>query len=501
MTTRRLVDVMVIGGRVGPLVSACLLARRGYKVVHVEHEGLASSYRDNGLFLPLEPDLLPGPRSSPVIQHVLDGLALSTDARRLLRPIQPGLQVITPGHRFELSSESQRRGRELVREFGEEEAHELQKTISALLEADEAVDPLLASMPPLPPSNFRERRAIRKAASGLPIDSDPPSFARSNTLRAASAGLARISSFLAKPEPTGLHAVRCGARMIREQPHRLLDGQQTHSNGYASLLRRRLQELGGVSLADGQAVAEEILLEGRRVAGLKVLGDATDYRCRYLVSGIDTASLDRILPLEGRRRRHDSFLDRVRPREILFSLNLVLRRKGFPAGLGEAALNIADPGASLVEENLILLEKFDALDEEGPAHDVQVLQASCFAPVTRIDLGDGYFEDLRDRMLKVLRSDLLPFLDRHLLLTSSPVLTRKGRARGARLMPHPLLESDLEPSVGGGFLTPRTPYKNLVLAGREVLPGLGPEGEFLTGHRAAETVAYAMRKHDPLKHQ
>jgi hypothetical protein len=45
----------------------------------------------------------------------------------------------------------------------------------------------------------------------------------------------------------------------------------------------------------------------------------------------------------------------------------------------------------------------------------------------------------------------------------------------------------------------RTPVKNLLLAGREVLPGLGLEGELLAGMRAARLVQETLKKKDPLK--
>ncbi len=502
MSTRRLVDVIVLGGRVGPLSAACLLARRGYKVLHVEHEGLSGHYTDDGLRLPLEPDISPAPHSSPAILHVLGELALSTDAKRLLRPIEPALQIISPGHRFELPEEAGRRRRELSREFGEEDAARLERDLCLLLEADEALDSAVAALPPLPPLGYFERRALRKAVADLPLNAPTPLPSNIQPLGAALAGLARFSSNLFDPAPTTFHSVRSRARLLRGGVHRVeRKNGGVKGSGYAALLRRRLEELGGVTLAEGNAVAEEVVVEGGRITGLKVLGDLTDYRCRYLVSGVDTSVLHRLLPLEGRRRRFDGELDRVRPRETLFSLNIVLPRRAVPVGLGELAVHVTGSETEPTEESLILLEKFDAVGEDGPNEDLVVIQASSFMPSSRRELGESYLEELRDRMLGVLRADLFPFLDRHLVLTSSPLLTRKGPARGARLMPHPLFESDIEAALGVGLLPPRTPYKNLVLACREVLPGLGTEGEFLTGHRAAEVVAHVAKRHDPLKDQ
>jgi len=45
----------------------------------------------------------------------------------------------------------------------------------------------------------------------------------------------------------------------------------------------------------------------------------------------------------------------------------------------------------------------------------------------------------------------------------------------------------------------RTPVKNLVLAGREVVPGLGIEGEFHAAWQAAGEVERLLGKKDALK--
>ncbi len=45
----------------------------------------------------------------------------------------------------------------------------------------------------------------------------------------------------------------------------------------------------------------------------------------------------------------------------------------------------------------------------------------------------------------------------------------------------------------------KTAVKNLFLASREVLPGLGLEGEVLAGMRAAKLVQESLKKTDPLK--
>ena len=48
-------------------------------------------------------------------------------------------------------------------------------------------------------------------------------------------------------------------------------------------------------------------------------------------------------------------------------------------------------------------------------------------------------------------------------------------------------------------LTTRSPWKHVVLAGRQVLPGLGFEGEVLAAQRAVKLVESSLKKNDPLK--
>src|ERR1700687_530660 len=93
---------------------------------------------------------------------------------------------------------------------------------------------------------------------------------------------------------------------------------------------------------------------------------------------------------------------------------------------------------------------------------------------------------------------LMPFAKDHILLSSAPYLDAGG-VRGARLLPHPLYEVDSEDFLGITGLTQQTPVKNLFLASRENLPGLGLEGEFLAGIRAAKLIQETMNKKDPLK--
>ncbi|MDF1562077.1 MAG: hypothetical protein P1V51_03490 [Deltaproteobacteria bacterium] len=487
MKTRRVFDVAVLGGSTGALVAACLLRKKGYKVVHVEHDGLAGLYHHAGRALPVAPEFLPLPRRSPVMAEVLDTLSLVADSGRLLRAL-PALQILTPGRRFSLPFEPEKQRAELSREFGEELGARAAERIAALLHADAETSKLLAEHPPLPPDGLFERRALKRLGDTVPDTA--PSFEGLPELETLFAGLERLGSYLHTEAPSPLQRLRSVAGLLQGV---VRGTAELEPGGYASLLRRRFESLGGVRAGGNKGIVESIGVKSGRIDVIEVLDDNTEYHPRFVVSGLEVAALRRLLPLDSRRRKFDARLGSVRPRELLFSLNLVLKAGKLPLGLADAALYLPRENGALDGE-VLLLERFPEAGGEGE----EVLQISTFVPASRREQGRPFFEQEEARLLDLLRSDLLPFLDEHLVATSAPIL-EDGESRGSRLNPWPRLETDLGLSLGVGLLPPSTPYKNLILAGRENVPGLGLEGEFLAGHRAARLVAEQAKRHDPLK--
>ena len=127
----------------------------------------------------------------------------------------------------------------------------------------------------------------------------------------------------------------------------------------------------------------------------------------------------------------------------------------------------------------------------------KVLCAAAF--VTRGEHSNSE-ERLRAQLAKVEAAalELAPFVEPHVVMRTAPYLDARN-LKGTRLLYHPLLEVDAGRALGIGGLPPRTPCKNLFLASREVVPGLGIEGEFLAAQRAATLVQEILKRHDPLK--
>jgi hypothetical protein len=94
-------------------------------------------------------------------------------------------------------------------------------------------------------------------------------------------------------------------------------------------------------------------------------------------------------------------------------------------------------------------------------------------------------------------ADLIPFFDRHLVRESVPALAGPPERRRA-FVAHPLYEVTARQTLGVTGIDPRA-LKNLVFAGREVVPGLGVEGEFHSGVQAAAAAQALLGRRELLR--
>ena len=197
-------------------------------------------------------------------------------------------------------------------------------------------------------------------------------------------------------------------------------------------------------------------------------------------------------------------IERVRPGRQLVSVNLVVKHAALPPALGDNVLALRDAAGGDGLDNAVFLQVLPARHdaarkspgEKAPAADVadeRVVCASGFVPA------GGGPDGLRDSAARIREAvaDAIPFFERHLVAESAPLLA--DPARIALPPVHPLYEGRTDDRLGIAALPVRGPWKNLFFAGREVVPGLGVEGEFYAGVQAAGHVAALLGRKDVLK--
>jgi len=488
--SRHVYDVIVLGSQIGGALAAALLAKRSHRVLLIEHDGTGTGYEHGGYVLPYAPSIVPALKTMPAVEEAFTELGLTTAVQRTLRPHLPEMQLILPHHRVDLHADSARRRLELVREFGET-ADGLLSALSATATQHEASDLFFKEQPALPPDGFFEAWGLKRRIGQHPglethprLSNNTPPGALLRSLLPFLINLDEASSPLALTRPLS---------QALQAPHRFPGGTE----GLRELLVKRLSELGGDVLTRENSesfVVEEISFDGARFAGVKLVRSDIIYRASCLVAATDSGALRRLVTDRKRHRKLLEQLDVSTTKSILFSVNWVVPADALPRGMGELLLVDSED----VELKPLLVQVHPARTPGGKEDETQrVVCAGAFVPASVRDLGEEHMQALVQRIDKVL-DGLMPFTREKRVLRSAPYLDAAG-VRGSRLMPHPLYSFEAEAFLGVTGLKQRTPAKNLLLAGREVLPGLGLEGEFLAGMRAARLVQEMLKKKNPLK--
>jgi len=506
-STQRIYDVCIVGSQLGGVVAGALLARRQLRVLHVAHGDLGQGYSDHGYALPWGPVAVPSPRHMPAAEAVLAELGLTTDVARALEPSDPDLQLLLPRHRVDVTRDPAVLRAELRREWPEQ-ADALEAAIGVLFAHYDVAGFFLKAAPPLPPDGLGEKLAVRRAlklAQSAPNAPSDPIGKRSpladleehelvRSLRTAT----RFLSYLDGPV-SPLSEVRLLGGALRGT-HRLAAGQ----GALRELIRRRIVESRG-ELKGGPGepvVLSSIDVSDGRIAAVRLADSPDAFVARAYVLAADAESIRKLLPPQVAASRSARVLEQISPHRRLFSVNLVVKQAALPPALGDNVLALRDPDGGDGIENAVFVQILPARRDgkKGAGElvaDERVVCASAFisAATTARDELAAAATRIREAV-----ADAIPFFERHLVCESAPVLHAPPEQQdGVRLLSQPLYETGVDGALGVTGLPVRAPWKNAFFAGREVVPGLGLEGEFFAGIQAAGHVAAALGRKDVLK--
>ncbi len=485
--TRHVYDVAVVGGQLSGAIAAALLARRGYQVLYVEHDGNGNGYLHEGWTLPYAPFVMPPLKALASLEEVATELGVTTALQRALRLASPMLQLVRPGVRLDVYPEAARMASEAKRALGLEAGPIFSAAFGSAAGAAERSEPFLREKPELPPEGvfgkFKfnrqvERHGSLQTPSGLsdePLEKLVKGLSPFLTYAMADEGLAGtrpLSLALA-----GLYTIPGGREGLRE------------------VFLGRLRELGGdVLLHDESTVAEAFAFEGNALIGLKLVRSETIYKAGCVLGATDAGALRRLLPEKKRHRELSEMLDGAQTKQILFTLNQVLPERVLPRGMGELVLCESEDAE--LSPMLVQVQPTKKAGEVS-GEEMRNVCAAAFVPATARELGEDHLKTLAERLSAQLEL-LMPFSKSKVVLESAPYLHASG-VRGSRMLPHPRLAFEEESVLGVTGLPARAPTKHLFLASREVLPGLGFEGEVLTALRVSKLVQETLKKNDPLK--
>jgi phytoene dehydrogenase-like protein len=479
-------DVVVLGSDLAATVGGAVLAHRGFRVL-VAGVPAEDRYTIGPYSLPRAPLAFVGVET-PTLKRIVGELNLVQLLRRRLEPNRPAYQLILPDHRIDIGDDL---GRELAREMPD--VATAFETVSArAAEISTAVEGILSQDLILPPDGFWDRRDANRVAARLPGDDEDimAALPDGHPLRAA---LTLPALFGAAFDAVGPVPTARISDLHRRGTFRLDGGRE----GLRALLIDRLKTHSGEVRAD--LVPKAILTKRGKVTGVQFEGRSDVVGCAHVLCGFGA---DRVAQLvtEGGEKAPKRLVEwaQIAPAAHRYVLHLVAPLDALPDALGRLAYSVADWAQPPSGANALTLHVADGYGQHA------VLSVEAMA----MDTSPHGLKSLRTAVRQHL-DKLLPFVDRHLLLVHSPHdgIAPEGvdGERGQAPPPLPMEPiwsmppDQVDRALGFCGLPHNTGIKHLLLASRQVLPGLGVEGELAAGWAAARLVLQTERKRDLVK--
>lgn len=483
-------DVVVYGSDLAGLIAASLLGRRGLRVLLCGHDSVPATFPAGPYSLAREPGTLPPPDSEPVAR-VLRELGHAQIVRRRAPQTQPSLQFVFPQHRIDFSSTLEAVVSELTREFPADHAT-IEPILGRLRATSAILDPLLGSDMTLPPQGFWERRDVSRIQAQLP-PADTDLMAPLGPYHPMRAGIAALGALASGYSPADLGSLAQARAydVARRGFHRLASE--------ADLRSLFLDKLGTFSgEVREHIVPTELVWRRGNLNGLRVRPRNETIGFGHLIWASSASSLLTLAASEAPRRLRET-ASSIRPACFRYTLCLLLRPEGLPAGMGARVVAVKDPAKPNMEENAFSI----TVGLPAPRQPSQIpVWIECLVSASASE-SLGYLSVVRARLRDELMR-IMPFHDRHLHVIASPHdglppelgpaargdPSQRGRLPGVPpTSMTPALSCDAERMLGLGGASHSTGFKNVYLASGENLPGLGREGHFVSAWGVARLIA------------
>jgi phytoene dehydrogenase-like protein len=498
-------DAIIVGDDLAALTCAALCARRGLRTLWLPHDERPARYPVGPHKLPVEPLLWPA-RGGKGGERVLKELGVDLAVRRKARELRLAAQIVAPDVRIDLAADAEAFARELDRELSPAAGATVRAAWDGAAPVSATLDAILAGGAAFPAIGFWERRDAGKLAGKLEADAAAWWQQATGALVDPGAHAAVIGPAVIAAGDSGV-APAAAARALE-----LWRAGVTPLRGDGDALRELLIEKlagAGGEVRHGQVV--ELTMSWGKIGSVVIdrstglgTGRGEELGCGQVITSLPPGVVFQLLGKKAPRRLLElqEGLTYVGRR---FTVNIVMDGAGVPEGMAPIVLFL-QPGRPPVADAAFAIH----VGEPDDGGRVVVSLSAVLADPVQDETELARAADALRKALLARLDEIMPFYRRHLVMVHSPhqasapeVPGGRGGHEAPKGLPYPMREiwrGTTEGGAGIAALPYATGIKNLTLTGGQILPGLGVEGELVSGWSAARlAMAISGKKKDYLR--
>ncbi|MFT5431616.1 MAG: hypothetical protein ACI9OJ_002313 [Myxococcota bacterium] len=473
-------NVVVVGTELSGLITAALLAKKGYRVLVLGNGSQSNEFVHEDFRYVRRPWLFSGFETSQPIKRVFSDLSLSMEMHNRPKPLNPFYQVAMPGRRIDVVGKEAIFNRELAREFPGE-ADRVQQYYQLVAHQNKMLGQVLDAPVIFPPQGFMEMRNYRKLITDVLEQgiADPLAvFPKGNLFRPFALAPLMFSTLCQTHPYSAIQLIRNQAHLSRGL-YRIDGGVDALKKIFIEKVKSNCGDYREKVTVDRLTVrrgkVREVLLRDRR----EVVG------CDVVICNMDVKRFFNLIPEEEQKQRYHLKILELQPTDVLYTANYALRAEAIPEAMADNVFMIAKPNKPLDGDNLVMMNVDPAGPQDDPAY--KVLAVTTRIPMRHIRPTLDNVDAL-DRKLMRYAEQLIPFFHEHAVGRASGWLSVDRRTKKAFVDPTlmvPIFSTPLEDTLDASPVACRTAYKNILVAGDNLFSGLGFEGAFLGGLTAA----------------
>ncbi len=466
-------DTIVLGNDPGSLIAAVVLASHGRKALLLTMDDVPDSFSESGYTFDIDPLPWTGMDRGGVFRQLLSHLSITPEDHVL----NPALQIIFQNHRIDLFGNTDLDLKEMGREFPDE-GRNLVKFYGSIEKIASFVSGLIDKNLHLQPETVRDYINLLQNMPGIVMKKRAFGTSLENIRekpllrKILEAQLLLLSNL----DPRGINPISFARTLFLS-----LNGLSYPEGGKHYLIAKLKKKFE----ADGGVIERysTLALDTERVIKIDVKAEGDDTPAIYGKNIIVSTKYENFASLLEENRGLSVFkkkYDRIKPSLYPFTIHLGVNDRCIPEKMGVYVV-VSDETKSTENGNPLFLETSEQGDILRAPDGKRAMSVTTFLKNSPSKFNNSDLEKIAESMLKNLGA-FLPFLKENLDFMDLEQSINISRDYHRTINNKYMVKN---PVIGTSFLSGKTPLKNVFLTGGILMPGLGFEGEIISGTNAA----------------